>query len=174
MVEFHRARRIRSPAIEARQLSDALQEIHLLLTASPPAVAVPLGWRSRLQDLRCLEPVLKVTSRVLRSGTDAMAVAADDVALRDLGGKDGSTLEERPPGRQAERLGSRVTMIEIHDVGRKRPAAVEAWHAPQVAKPLQRCSLAANDPLDLRRPVAPVVADVEQPLARRTSRGHAA
>ena len=69
--------------------------------------------------------------------SDAMAVGADDVALRDLSLKRGAVLQKDLAGAEVEQFLTWVAVIKIHGVRGKDPTTVQARDTSELTKPLK-------------------------------------
>jgi hypothetical protein len=108
---------------------------------------------------------------VLRSAADPVAIDADDVALRHLCKHLRGRHEHRPAGHHVERLGRRVSMVEVHLVRLELRSAVGAWDAPQVSQEFDHACLPDPNSLELESTIPAVVLDVVRPLAQSDAHG---
>lgn len=118
------------------------------------------GWRPRCKPL----PVTASTSQ-------AVAVRADDVALRCLGEDLLATLESGSSRAERECLLGGISVIEVHLVACEPTSAVGARDFPELAQKRGRGFLALPHPLDLGLPIGQVVGDVLGSLVSRTAHG---
>ena len=137
-----------------------------------PTLATMLRVRTRLEHYRHGPADIRdETAGELIGCADAMTVAADDVALRNLELELRAALQQNLARGERERLRRRIPMVEVHDVWRKDATAVHTRNSPQIAQPLERRALPRHHSLDFFSPVRGVVRDVVRALI--SDLGHA-
>ena len=94
-----------------------------------------------------------------------MAVGADDVALRDFGHEFCGGHQHRSAGHQVEKLGRRISVIEVHLERFEAPTAVHAWDSAQISEHFDSAGLPDPHSRDLEFAITPVVIDVGCALA---------
>src|SRR2546422_11356386 len=140
MIELHDKEWESSSAVEARDCSQGCKKLGLCRPVRGSSCEVARhSLRSRRKDIFGLDPVV-CPNRV--------TIRAHDVALRDLGEENVPSLQQDFAGRERERLGLRIAVIEVHDPGRKTLATVGARSTSQVPEKLECRRLANSDPLD--------------------------
>jgi len=130
MVELHRTGRERTATVNTRKLTNAIEHLHLLIATLMPLRSATLRVAAFLQHARYFPPgVDEKTACELRCRPYAMAIPANDIALRDFSLQDHAILQKHFLRREAEQLGGRIPVIEVHDMRRKRATAVHARNA---------------------------------------------
>jgi hypothetical protein len=161
VVEIHRALRKHTAAVHARDGSQLIEEIG---PVTPPLALVfdprRNRWCARRQPNAVASPCAK-----------SMAVRTDDVALCRLGEELLAVLQRGSGGAEPELLFARISMVEVHLVRRKSPAAIRAGHLAKLAQERRRGSLASSHSLDLALAVRRVVGDVVGPLVAFAAHG---
>jgi len=100
------------------------------------------------------------------AGPQSVAVRTDDVALADLQEQPRSRHQHCTALGQAEQLGFRISMIEVHLVGLECLTAIRAWAVPEIPEESDCGCLARPHPLNLTFAISPVMGDVRLTLAR--------
>ena len=101
---------------------------------------------------------------MLLPSTDAMAVGAHDVALRDFVEERCTALEHRVALRQCERLLGWVSVIEVHLHGVEAASAVRTRNPLELAEKRDVGVLATPHAIDFLLAIRRVVGDVERSL----------
>jgi len=160
VVELHHKVRKVLAAINARHRAQLREELSLLPSGRSPSLEVGReARRSMSENVFRLYPVVS---------SNCVTVRTNDVAFRNFGEKNLSTLQKDFACGEGERLRFGIPVVEIHDPRRKDPSAVRARPTSQVTKKLERCGLAPFDPLDLFLAMLGVIEDVVETLIVRS------
>ena len=154
VVEIHGALRKRAAAIGARHRPQLIKQVR---SVSPPLALFRDARRNGGRAAR--EP-----GSVLLARSEAVAVRADDVALRRLGEQRLTALEHRPAGRQHKLFFALVAMVEIHLVRLKAPTAIHARNLTKTPEEGRCLRLSPSNSLDLSVPIRCVVGHIEWAL----------
>ena len=120
MVKVHRARREPVTTVRARNSPKVVQDRCVIGPIAPLFLEPPRITAGASVGQAFL---------VLGSRTNSMAGGTDDVALRDLSKEAGTGRSERRRACEAERLGRRIAVVEVHLEGLEGSTTVDAWDA---------------------------------------------
>jgi hypothetical protein len=120
VIELHGARRKPTTAVSARDVAQLIEQVGVV---APSRALFGQAWASGPRWITTGKPIT-----MLAPSSEAVAVRANNVALRDFAKQDIPALQRRL--RQCEALQRRVAMVERHLYGMKAPAAVGTWAVP--------------------------------------------
>jgi hypothetical protein len=156
MIELHDYRGEPPATVKARHVAEPCEQLDL---TEPDFRLGDQSWRHT-----ALWPT-PAKGFALPLGPDAVAVCAYHVALGDLFQKHFLGFQLHFP-REGKRLGVRISMVEVHNVRRKRSTTIGTRHCSKSVEQIRRRTLAVHDPSDLCLSVRHVVPSVVSALLR--------
>jgi len=156
MIKVHHARWESPAAIGTWHIAQLVEKAGVFLPLS--ALPLEVSRSTALEGCNAVD--------IGGTGAQSVAVGADDVALAYLREQPRSGHQHCAALGQAEQLGCRISMVEVHLMGLEQRTAVGTWAAAETPKEVHCRCLAGLHPLDLTLAIPPVVRDVRRTLAR--------